>query len=479
MKTYILRDANVARRFLLQGLWGQRVLPPTAATVRPALEWALEASSAGQILPPPGFLADLGHVAFGLDWEMRGGRNQVSVPGLPINLLRTYEDHVLGKIYADWTFGRASEAMRRYHGRGQAKALAFFLNQFQARSDFDGAQMSPSVIKALLEPPPEEVLNQGWESLQQDGIQAPLTELYESLITASRRTAEVLGPEDIDELESGDVLAEEGERLAKRQVRQAAVRLETALPRTRVRRLAQRMEVPTRILDEDTYPVGGFTSISNRGSIESLLHSQLAYMEKDDRPDMFDIKFLRDELLYYSRDENQFLRRRRTFVFVMQPDLSHTRFKDSELTYQRGVLMLALIFMAVRKLSEWLSTDALYFRILFVVEKDEEPLKAERELLQSLFREQIASGTVFLERVEAEQVESLCRNWARRSMVHCLILGENPPALEPADTVVTRLKIAGPRPALGDGVEEPVLVEAEDAMDSWSQALEKVLQRWV
>ena len=41
------------------------------------------------------------------------------------------------------------------------------------------------------------------------------------------------------------------------------------------------MEVPTRILDEDIYPVGGFTSLSNRGSIESLLHSQLAYMETD------------------------------------------------------------------------------------------------------------------------------------------------------------------------------------------------------
>jgi hypothetical protein len=410
---------------------------------------------------------------------MRAGRSQVSVPAVPINLLHTYEDHVLGKIYADWTFSRASEAMRRYQGRGQAKALAFFLNQFHNRSGFDGVQIGPSVVKGVLELQPEDVLNQGWESLQQDGVQAPLNELYESLINAARRTAEVLGPEDIDELESGDVLAEEGERLAKRQVRQAAVRLEATLPRTRVRPLAHRMEVPTRILDEDTYPVGGFTSISNRGSTESLLHSQLAYMEKDERPDMFDIKFLRDELLYYSRDENQFLRRRRTFVFVMEPDLSHTRFKDSELTYQRGVLMLALIFMVVRKLSEWLSTDALYFRILFVGEGEEEPLKAERELLQSLFREQIASGTVFLERMAADRVKSACRNWARRSMVHALVLGEDPPVLEPEETVVTRLKIAGPRPALGDADGEPAVVEAEDAMDSWGTTLEQVLQRWV
>ena len=28
---------------------------------------------------------------------------------------------------------------------------------------------------------------------------------------------------------------------------------------------------------------------------------------RDERPDLFDMKFVRDELLYYSRDENQFL----------------------------------------------------------------------------------------------------------------------------------------------------------------------------
>ena len=90
--------------------------------------------------------------------------------------------------------------------------------------------------------------------------------------------------------------------------------LEADLPRQAPRQRARRFEVPTRFLEEDTYPVGGFSSLSTRGTIESLLHSQLAYMEPDERPDLFDIKFVRDELLYYARDENNFLRRRRTFV---------------------------------------------------------------------------------------------------------------------------------------------------------------------
>src|SRR5205807_2202854 len=148
----------------------------------------------------------------------------------------------------------------------------------------------------------------------------------------------------------------------------AAETLEAALPRQRVRPLARRMEVPTRILDEDTYPVGGFTSISTRGSPESLLHSQLAYMETDERPDLFDIKYLRDELLYYARDENQFLRRRRTFAVVLCPDLIHARFKDAGLPFQRVILLGALLVVIVRKLAEWLSTDALSFVFYFLAD---------------------------------------------------------------------------------------------------------------
>src|SRR5204862_3015308 len=156
--------------------------------------------------------------------------------------------------------------------------------------------------------------------------------------------------------------------------------LEVRMPRLRPRSLSRRNEIPTPILDEDNYPVGGFTSISTRGSIESLLHSQLAFMEPDDRPDLFDVKFLRDELLYYSRDENQFLRRRRTFVIALDADLVQTRFKDAELPWQRGVLLLAVIVGLVRKLCEGLSTEALVVDIVFFQVKEPQRSAAERAL---------------------------------------------------------------------------------------------------
>ena len=212
MSIHELRDLGEARRFLLQGLWWQRVAPPTAATVRPALEWALQAASGGQALPPLGFLADLGQAAFGAAGAARLGRSAV-VPGLPINVVRTYEDHVLGKFYADESFGRAADALRRTEGRDRTRGLAFVLDRFHERSGFDGAAFSPGLLKGLLDQAPEDVLRQGWESLRQDGADGLNESLVRSLIEATRRTPEVLGPDDVAAVEAGDALADEGEQL--------------------------------------------------------------------------------------------------------------------------------------------------------------------------------------------------------------------------------------------------------------------------
>ncbi len=479
MTTHTIRDLNEARRFVLQSLWWQRVVAPNAATVRPVLEWVREIASAGEPLPPPGVVADLGHLALGVETDRRK-RATTPAAVLPINLLRAYEDHVLGRIDADWAFGRAADALRRFQGRDRARGLAFFFNQFRQRCHVPGVEFSPAVLTTVYETPPDEVLSQGWASLERDGPHPLLVALYEGLVRAVRGSTEFLGPEDLFELEHGTALAYLGERLARRQVLQAVARLEAALPRHRVRPAARQRDVPTRILDEDTYPVGGFTSLSTRGSVESLLHSQLAYMETDERPDLFDIKFLRDELLYYARDENQFLRRRRTFVIALYPDLIATRFKDAELPYQRGVLLLALVVLAVRRLTDWLSADALQFKIVFVAGAKSDPLEAERKLLRTLLPEGVANGTVELLCDTAQHVGPRCEEWARRSLCHCLIVAVAlPPTPDAADTIVTRLRIDGPVPAVGDAHTEPVVCEAETPLEGWALTLQAILERWV
>jgi hypothetical protein len=271
-----------------------------------------------------------------------------------------------------------------------------------------------------------------------------------------------------------------GQYVAHRQVLQIANRLEAGLPRHRVKPLSGRQEVPTRVLDEDTYPVGGFSSISTKGSVESLLHSQLAFMERDpnERPDLFDVKYLRDELYYYSRDENQFLRRRRVFLFGLYPDLVKARFKDSDLPAQRIVLTLGLLMTAVKKLSEWLSTDALHFEFLLVQDKGAKPLAQEGALLEMLFREQIENGTVAVSHL-AGPLDKYADDRARRSLCHVLAVSTGRPAVPTEVAVTTNLTVDGPRPEVRIGHAEPLRLPAEDAMECWTATLERLLMVWV
>jgi hypothetical protein len=51
--------------------------------------------------------------------------------------------------------------------------------------------------------------------------------------------------------------------------------------------------------------------------------------------------------------------------------------------------------------------------------------------------------------------------------------------VEATDTVVTRMQVDGPRPALAGPEDEAAVVEGDEPMESWGRALEQLLQRWV
>jgi hypothetical protein len=262
----------------------------------------------------------------------------------------------------------------------------------------------------------------------------------------------------------------------------SAAELAKGVPLRPVRPLIRRQEVATNIVDEDTYPIGGFSSISNRGSIESLLHSQLAFMEEpDDRPDMFDIKFLRDELLYYSRDENQFLRHRRCFVFALFPDLAAGRVKDPQLPWQRIILLLGLLRVAVERLTDWLSEEALRFEFVFLKSAvKQSSLADERELLDLLFREQIANQTVRLLECETwEDFTELCGRHARRSACHAVILSTENREVELENAFITQLQLNAAVPAVSIDHGDFRMETGNDPIEIWSATLVRLLKAWI
>lgn len=495
MELVELRNLDEARDYILQGLWLQRVVNPTPSLVRPALDWAVEIAAEGNPLPPIGFVADLGNLVYGYD-RGRQTKDHPEVPGWPHTLAQSYHDHLLGKIEADWTFERATDALRGYKDkRDQAKGLNYVIKKIRERGKIGGVELSPKVMSRLLEISGEEVLKLGYDSLLQNGPQPRLVRQYEALVRAARRLAEVLGPEDVIALEHRTALADVGQYVAHRQILQQTAKLEEQLPPQPVRPHVGRKEVPTRVLDEDHYPVGGYSSLSTKGSIESLLHSQLAYMEPDGPGgDLFDLKFVRDELFYYSRDENQFLRRRRAFVFAFAPDLVAARYKHLGLDVLPIVMPLAMVLTLVRRLGDWLSVDALSFEIVLLDPRAEKvasrevelqllkttPLADEAELLQILLREPIEREAAHVRLLANwSALDSRCEELSRQAQVHCVTFSTGVAELAPEGAVVTQVQVDGPRPHLIDGHGRAVPFDAEDAADHWVAVVRRLLELWV
>jgi hypothetical protein len=475
---YEFRNLDEGRRWAVQSLWQMHAAQPSAETLAAAVDGALQMITAGAPLPPLSLVADVGRIVLGgagapVPQRERGG----AAAGLEPGLVREYEDYVLGRFYADLSFQRAADAILCYQGRDRARALAFLLTQLCERTGMAGVTLSPAILKRLLEEPAEDVLLEGWQSIRDDGLFPPLTAQYQQLIASVRATGDLVSGEDIFELERGTALAQFGQRLALRQVLHAAAQMSRLLPARKPRTASPARAVATRLIAEDSYPVGGFSSLSNRGSIESLLHSQLIFMERGERPDLFDIKFVRDELLYYSRDENRFLRRHETFLFLFSADLAAARLKDAELPYQRIVMALAVAVTAVRTLIEWLSGDGLRFEFLFL--DGEQPLlDDEMELVRMLLADQSANGTVRVERIAKEAVPARCADAARRSLCRCLWISTVAREVVVEGVESGSLALDGPEPRLALQGKAADIDATLSPMEQWLVATEHLLRAW-
>jgi hypothetical protein len=469
-----LRDSAEARRFLLQGLWLSRLVPPSVESLGTALHLAAELLSVGDPLPPLGLVSDVGHLVLDATRHSDHGHSINTDVGLSPETIQRYEDYVLGKLYADGGFERGATAICRYAEKDRLRGTAWLIGRFADRAGWGGVHLSPGVVRGLQNSPREEILAEGAASLRTEGLMPLLQDAYRQIIERVRHLGDVLGVEDVFELEHGTVLVEFGQRLALRQMLQMAAQLESAAPLKPPHLVSRHRSVPTHLLDEDTYPVGGFSSISNTGTIESLLHSQLAYMEPatGERPDLFDIKFLRGELLYYARDENEFLRRRRSVLLLLSPDLVETRLKDVNLPCQRIILVLASMLTIVRRLQVWLSGEALQIEIL-VPTTDQQVLDDERELLTMALQDQVNNGTVCVGVIAPTDLHTHIEATVRRSLTSVVDFAVRNTASNQASFSHIAFRTEGPQPVLRVGGDTVAL--DEDGLCGWKSAVSRLM----
>lgn len=207
--------------------------------------------------------------------------------------------------------------------------------------------------------------------------------------------SQVLELQDLFELEHLEALDKEHLRLSARHIIQVMTSIPELDPHD-IELREEESEVESRFMDESYYPTGGFSELTTRGSFENLVLSELIYMgewvdtESTPTPrrhaiDLFDLRYVESELLFYTRDSGQLQRKRRMVRLVL--DLRQPlHIKYPAHPYQLRTLVAGEVLALVRDLGMMFSNDALLFHVHLLVEdlEDEESASQARKLAEVL-----------------------------------------------------------------------------------------------
>ncbi|MBL9037021.1 MAG: hypothetical protein JNG84_00775 [Archangium sp.] len=345
------------------------------------------------VLPAPTLVLDAAVLLRGL----QPVASPLPVPNAVREVVRGYEDHVLARLGAERRWTRLVEAVLAAPVQLRAAAVGLTVTRWLTRWGVTGGTgISHVVLRRFIDRPAGEVIDAGIDALTEPLVVERVVAGLTRVVQAARRMRELLADSDISIVENIGALQSLGARVSLAQLADAAQVVESALP-TRLRTPVTDDGTAATSLEEDSaYPLGGFSSVSTIGSLENLVTSELIYMDEgaELRPDLFDVRFVESELLYYARDEAVAVRRRRALVLVFDGTLVSARVLDAGERFQRLVWLLAAVTALVRKLSAWLDTEALTFELVFVGDTPEVSLREEAGVVSLLLREYRERGQV-------------------------------------------------------------------------------------
>ena len=402
-----LRSLAEVTAWLASGLAVRRVPAPSGPSsleqdVTAAL---LACASELPTLPPPGVIADLVMLLAGAR-AARGATAPAAVPDRGLRAaLRAYDDDVLARLLAIPCFDDLVAAHAHLPPALRGAAIALVASGIVERAGFTGVAVSPGVLRRAL------ARDRGAPDVA-EGIaaaSAALADAYLRLARGARQSRALVVERDVFTIEHLESLGTASHRLAALQIAAAADALVIALPRRLPTRRALRGSAPSTLAAEDSYPAGGFAGIVAGGesaALENLVTSELAFMEPEggagdtdigrgDGVDLFTLRYVESELLFYTRDDSVLLRPRHAIAIVLAPELAEARVKDPRLPWQRIVLALATAIAAIRWLGDRFGERALAIRLAF----PPQVLAAERELVSLVLAAEIEAGLVAVDEV--------------------------------------------------------------------------------
>lgn len=470
----------------------EALLAASCAVARPqALKGDRYELSLGAVLAALGEKPSLPSLTLAMDLAvlMTGDRLEPMPAGtVPAGLkdaMRVYEDHVLARLVADRRWTAITEAVAAAPKDLKAAAVGLLAGQLVSRLErtgeakaLNGPGVSQAVVRRLGQRPADEVAAQGRLVLHENAeISELLVHGFEALARAARRSKELLTDAEVFLLENVAALKGLGPRVTLAQLAEVAQQVEDRLP-VRMKTSLSEGDAPTQLEEESAFPVGGFSSISNVGTLENLVTSELIYMDDPadpaaERPDLFDVRFVEGELLYYARDESVAVRRRRTLVLVFDGSLDGCRVQDPGERTQRLMFALGAGAAMVRRLAAWLEAEAVTFDLVFAgAHGRDSPLKEEMGVMGLLLREWRERGQVELREAASLEEAVVSAREFHKGRVQVVVIGGPKLKAEGVEAVVTASE-QGPAWSLGGEERPPV---SGRARDGWAQIAREILE---
>jgi hypothetical protein len=198
-------------------------------------------------------------------------------------------------------------------------------------------------------------------------------------------------------------------------------------------------------------------------------------MEDGEVVDLFTLRYVEGELLFYTRDDSVFRRHKHIITITLGADLDDARVKDPDVPWQRLVLALGMLVAAIRWLTEQLGHEALQIRLSFPPKL----LVQERELVSLLLEGEITSGIVSI--VEESSPDAVLHAHDVTSAISDLVVVSMGPVPElPKRTRALHLCLGAPAPYVVElAPRQGATPEAApDTWLEWGEVTEDLL-RWL
>ncbi len=425
-------------------------------------------------LPPPGMIADVAVLLGGARLPLA-----TPVPSSDDSLraaIRAYDDDVLARLVSNACFDDVLAAYAHLAPGDRATATALVVGAICERAGFAGASVSPAALRRALARPRGDRAAAGRSELVGGPTAQRLADAYDRLARAARQARTLVDRQAVFALDHLHVLRDLGGRMTADHIAAAADAIERTLPRRLPAKRQNRGVRDTHLADESLYPAGGFSAITPGGSnanIENLVTSELVYMEDGPEPDVFTLRYVEGELLYYTRDDSVFRRHRQVIGIALGADLDNARVKDRELPWQRLILALGMVVAAVRWLAEQLGDHALTIRIAF----PPQVLTEEREIVALLLDGEVQRGTVVIEERPWQELVADSAAAMSRSISDVIVLSLGPVPAIPKGLRALHVDLHGAAPTATPIGSTP----AEPGPDSWAEWCEVAedLLRWL